>query len=335
MVSTATLVPTTAPDSDEEAAVRATAREIARRCRDRRAADGDDHGACWAALDNAGFTRVRTPSAPGVPLADTTMTAILVEELAATVCGAPLVGTLLADELSRLSGADLGQASTVLLAPDLSGLSADGTGLAWDASGLAGQALALRDGELIAVRLGPAVPTQDLSRPVAAPAGAVTPLGVRPDTAALARFESFARLMLAADLLGTAEGIFADAVAYVGQRVQFGAPVGSLQAIQHLAGRAYVDLEAIRSSVLFGAWSLDCEREHEVPALVAKAYAGEAGVRIVETAVQMFGGVAITWEFHAHRHLRRALLDAQAFGSPGRTSEALASLLELDATRGT
>jgi alkylation response protein AidB-like acyl-CoA dehydrogenase len=328
-VTAATLVPTTAPDSDEEAAVRATVREIARRCREHRGAEGDDHSACWAALDGAGFTELRAPDADGAPTADTTMTAIVAEELAGAVCGAPLLGTLLAAELRRLLGAEAGQqATTVLLRSDLTSLSADGAGLAWDASAPAARALALRDGELAEVPLAEPEPTQDLSRPVARPTGAVTPLGVRPDVAALARFDSFARILLAADLLGAAEGIVADAVGYVGQRMQFGVPVGSFQAVQHLAARAYVDLEAIRSAVLFGAWSLDAGREHMVPALVAKAYAGGAGVRAVEAAVQMFGGVAITWEFHAHRHLRRALLDARVFGSPDYCGEALAALAE-------
>jgi hypothetical protein len=254
------------------------------------------------------------------------MTAIVVEELAGAVAEVPLVGVLLAGELARLGGVSPSEPATVLLTEDLAHLSADGRGVAWDASAPVRRALALSDGEIVAVPLGEPRPTQDLSRPVAVPAGVHEPLGGSPD---LARFTSFARVLLAADLLGTASRIFADAVAYAGQRVQFGTAIGSFQAVQHLCGRAYAQLEALRSAVLTAAWALDAGApDHAETALVAKAYAARVGIEVVETAVQVFGGVAITWEFPAHRHLRRALLAAEVLGGADACADTLLALIE-------
>jgi hypothetical protein len=218
----------------------------------------------------------------------------------------------------------------VLLSDDLGALSTAGTGVAWDAGAPVATAVALDGDRLVAVPLAAAEPTQDLTRPAARPSGSPEPLGGSLDEEGRQRFDSFARLMLTADLLGTAGGVLADAVHYAGDRVQFGVPIGKFQAVQHLAARAYGEVEAIRSSLLHGAWSLDAGREHREASLVAKAYAGRAGVAVVEAAVQVYGGVAITWEFRAHRHLRRALLDALVLGGPDAAGEELLVAIEAE-----
>jgi alkylation response protein AidB-like acyl-CoA dehydrogenase len=332
-MSTAPPLPTTAPDNEEEAAVRETAREIAARC-----ADATDHLECWKRLDEAGFLELRASEDGHTPLADTTMTALVVQELAATVCGAPLVGALLASELVRLAGGDgLEEPATVLLGEDLADLAdlaGPAGGIAWDAAAPVGRALAIDGDELVAVPLADRTPSQDLSRPTARPAGDPEPLGLRLDGEGRSRFESFARLLLTADLLGAAGGALADTVRYAGERVQFGVPIGSFQAVQHLCARAYGEVEAIRSALLYGAWALDAGRDHREAALVAKAYAGRAGVRIVEAAVQVHGGVAITWEFPVHRHLRRVLLDDLVLGDPDASAEALLRTIETSPATG-
>ncbi|TCK21985.1 acyl-CoA dehydrogenase [Pseudonocardia endophytica] len=332
-MSAATLLPTTAPESDEEAAVRETVRDIAVRCRDTRSGAADDHLACWQALFDSGFTALRDPEDDGSPAASTTLTAVVVEELAGAVCGAPLVGALLAAELRRLSGGTAPDGpATVLLSPDLSGLAGGTDGVAWDAAAPVRHALGVDDGRVVAAGLGPVAGTQDLSRPIAHPDGAPRPTGAVLDDDARGRFEDFARLMVAADLLGAAGSVLAGAVDYAGQRVQFGVPIGSFQAVQHLCAGAYAQVEALRSAVLYGAWALDtADQEATAAALVAKAYAARAGVAVAETAVQVYGGVAVTWEFTAHRHLRRTLLDAAVFGGADLSGEELLSLVERSA----
>jgi alkylation response protein AidB-like acyl-CoA dehydrogenase len=128
--------------------------------------------------------------------------------------------------------------------------------------------------------------------------------------------------------------VLSEAVTYAGRRVQFGHPIGSFQAVQHLCARAHVKVEAQRSALLFAAWSLDAGGVDRVAPLVAKAYADRAAVDVVEAAVQVFGGVAITWEFSAHRHLRRVLLDAEVFGNANALAGRLFDVVERTTTDG-
>lgn len=304
---------TTAPGTEEDAALRRTVAAIAERCRAARGADGDDHAACWQALDRAGLTELRTSDGTGAPLATVGQTVIVVEELARAVCGAPLVGTLLASELLRLAEVAEEVTATVLLTADLQRLGVGDDARAWDAARPVDHALGLREGQLVLTPLGSPAPTQDLSRPVAAPAGAARPIGALNDDTART-FEAFAQILLAADLLGASSSVLESAVEYAGQRIQFGQTIASFQAVQHLCARAHVKVEAQRSALLFAAWSHESGGVDPLAPMVAKAYANRAAVDVAEAAIQVFGGVAITWEYPAHRHLRRVLLDAEVLG---------------------
>lgn len=309
-------------DTEDEAAIREAARAIAARCPD--GAEGG-HDRCWQALHSSGFTELRAAE-DGAPAATVTQTAVVVEELARTVCAAPLLGTTLATELARLAGAavEVGEPPrTVLLGPGLDGLGRPADGVAFDAGGPVRSALTLADGAPVVVDLGPARPTQDLTRCVAPPEGAPRSGGPG-EPGAAEGFLAVGRTLLAADLLGAAGGVFDGAVEYSRQRVQFGAPIGSFQAVQHLLARAYSQLEGLRSTVLHAAWALDSGApDAAAAAAVAKAHAGRVGRAVAQTAVQVYGGVAITWEFPAHLHLRRVLLDDAVLG----TADALAGAL--------
>jgi alkylation response protein AidB-like acyl-CoA dehydrogenase len=307
-------------ESDEDVALRRTVAGIAERCRSSRGAQGDDHASCWSSLVRAGLTELRTADDDGRAVATVDQVAIVVEELARAVCGAPLVGTLLATELIRLAGVADGvvgdAALTVVLTDDLQSLGGVDGGVCWDAASPVGRAIGVHDGALVARVVDSTSPTQDLSRPAGALGSGHETIGGRLDAAALTAFESFAHVVLAADLLGSSAAVLQSAIEYAGQRVQFGQPVGQFQAVQHLCARAHVSIEAQRSALLFAAWSIDSDQPDAAAPVVAKAYAGRAAVDVVEKAVQVFGGVAITWEFPAHRHLRRVLLDAEVLGNP-------------------
>ena len=122
--------------------------------------------------------------------------------------------------------------------------------------------------------------------------------------------------MLAADLVGIMRGALIDVVGYVAERRQFGVPVGTFQAVQHLAADALVQLEGARSCCWYAAWAVD--HSNSAAALLAahtvNGYASRAGLAVVEATVQLFGGIAITWEQMSHLRLRRALLDRQMWG---------------------
>jgi alkylation response protein AidB-like acyl-CoA dehydrogenase len=147
--------------------------------------------------------------------------------------------------------------------------------------------------------------------------------GVAPDPAARVRLTSAtaARLRdacavaVAASALGGAERALELAVAYVATREQFGRPVGSFQAVQHMAADALARIETTRVLVWWAAWAWDARpREAGRAAAMAKARAGDVARAVTRTAVEMHGGVGFTAEYEVQRYFKRALADAPAFG---------------------
>jgi alkylation response protein AidB-like acyl-CoA dehydrogenase len=326
-------------EDEETTLVRSTAAQIATRCRDRRAADGQDHRGCWEALRQAGFADLRAAAEEDQPAATNTQTAAVIEELSRSVCGSQLLSHVLASELLRLSGAELpaevsDSGQPLSLVVDVAWRDLGGAdGVAWD-SAFSTWAVGLSGDDLALFSLGDVVGPADLSRGLRRVGGLQLPkLGDTGYGGIRDRFMPFAWTMLTADLAGCAAGVLDDAVAYVQDRHQFGVPVGSFQAVQHLAAGAFVLVEAIRSSLIFAARALDGPSRVAASAardsIVAKSFAGDAALEVAESAVQMFGGVAITWEFPAHRYLRRVLADREIFGN----AEVLNALLvQLDRT---
>ena len=93
---------------------------------------------------------------------------------------------------------------------------------------------------------------------------------------------------------------------YVSERHQFGAPLGSFQAVQHRAADCYVDLEAMRWVHWRAAWRLS----ENLPAFretrVAKFWAAEAGARIAGAAQHLHGGMGVDLDYPIHRYFLRA-----------------------------
>ena len=313
-------------DTGEATLVRATVRSIALECRRRTTADpGDDHRHCWASLRNAGFTELRSDSLGPPPYL---YSLIVVEEMARSLCSAPVVaGAVLVPELLRLVASDNGDAPPIdgplslVLPPSLESLGGPcDKALGWDTQ-LTSASLGVDEGHLFVADLQAEVNSADLSRQLRrlGPGRRLETSQVGP--ADETRFLASARLAVAADSLGAASQVFEDAVEYAKTRIQYGQPIGGFQAVQHILAAAYVQLEAVRSSMLYASWLLDFGElvEASESALVTKAYAAAATVDVVHAAIQVFGGIAITWEHHAHRHLRRVVFNRQLFG----TDEAL------------
>ena len=119
-----------------------------------------------------------------------------------------------------------------------------------------------------------------------------------------------------ADLVGVMEGAVQLATAYATERHQYGAAIGSFQAVQHLLADAHVLTEGSRSVTLHASWAVD-----ELPtaealdaAAVAKAYCTRAARQVCETVIQVHGGTGNTWECLAHVYLRRSLLSGDLLG---------------------
>lgn len=110
-----------------------------------------------------------------------------------------------------------------------------------------------------------------------------------------------ARALLSTEMVGLAAHVIASAVAYTGQRVQYGKAIGTFQALQHRIASAH--------ALVTGARHLaDAARETNDPwtALVAKAMAGQAAETACVQAQQCYGAIGFTWEHEFHRYLKRA-----------------------------
>jgi alkylation response protein AidB-like acyl-CoA dehydrogenase len=106
-------------------------------------------------------------------------------------------------------------------------------------------------------------------------------------------------------------------VAYSQERVQFGRPIGSFQALKHRMADLHVLVEMSRSASWAASYALSTDAAN-APELahVAKSYCSEALSRIAAETVQLHGGIAITWEHDAQLVFKRAHALRQLFGTP-------------------
>lgn len=124
-------------------------------------------------------------------------------------------------------------------------------------------------------------------------------------------------LACAAQLIGAAERLLDLAVAYAGERRQFGVPIGSFQAVKHQLANAKVKLEYARPVVYRAAWSVATGAAlRGVHVSMAKVSAGEAGALAARTALQVHGAIGYTWEQDVHVWMRRCWSLDHAFGLP-------------------
>jgi alkylation response protein AidB-like acyl-CoA dehydrogenase len=119
------------------------------------------------------------------------------------------------------------------------------------------------------------------------------------------------------DALGAAARLLEMTVTYAGQRQQFGAPIGSFQAVKHHCADMAVAVEAGRSVLWAAAVALDGgpddARSHAASS--AAAYAKSAASRVASTALQVHGGIGFTWEHDLHLLLRRIKVDEAVDGT--------------------
>jgi alkylation response protein AidB-like acyl-CoA dehydrogenase len=132
----------------------------------------------------------------------------------------------------------------------------------------------------------------------------------------LERWMARALALISADLLGVMSGTLTEAVAHTADRVQYGRPIGSFQAVQHLCADQLVTIEATRSSIWHAAWASDVLAPQVAleAARLTKIYCTSGALEVTEAAIQVWGGLGMTWEVRAHLFLRRALLSRLLFG---------------------
>ena len=116
-----------------------------------------------------------------------------------------------------------------------------------------------------------------------------------------------AAIALAAEQVGGAQRCLDMAVDYAKERIQFGRPIGSFQAIKHKCADMMVKLESARSAAYYAACvASDGGDDLSVVASLAKAYCSEACFQCAADCLQIHGGVGFTWEYDVHLYFKRA-----------------------------
>jgi alkylation response protein AidB-like acyl-CoA dehydrogenase len=288
-----------------------------------------------AELGQAGVFSLALPEARGGLGLGLAEAVVVFEELGRTLVPGPLVGTALAAGLvpgaaegavavGVLTGGGGGPGPLVVEHLEglgallvLPGPTADGPAVVVDAATL--------DGRRLAPALDPLTPVWALAD---RPGGGTEVEGGATEARRLFRAGA---VLTAALQVGTAAECVDRAVAYAGEREQFGRPIGAFQAVKHLCADMLVKAEVARAAVHAAACLADQPEAAAVEAGLAgtdvetallraaagaKLLADEAAVGNVRTAVQVHGGMGFTWEVPLHLHLKRARLRATTFGTP-------------------
>jgi alkylation response protein AidB-like acyl-CoA dehydrogenase len=136
--------------------------------------------------------------------------------------------------------------------------------------------------------------------------------------------------LLASEQVGVARWCLDTTVAYLKERRQFGRVVGGFQALKHRLADLYTAVESGAAAARWAAAALAADDpEAELAAVVAQSACSDLAVRAAEEAVQLHGGIGMTWEHPAHLFLKRAKADQVALGTPGAHRRRLAALVDL------
>ncbi len=306
--------------SEEQQELAATVRSLLAKRADARVAEYDE--ALWATLcEQIGAAALAIPEeydGAGFTLFESL---IVLEELGRSLAPSPLLSSLVTAE-ALLAGADE-EAKRRLLPRIAAGevaafVAGDGPVLDGD---LATVLIAATDDGLVEVDPETATRTWaesmdqtirlahvDLSNATTTPIGDAA--------AAVARAELVGTVGVTALQAGLAARALDMTVSYSKERVQFGRPIGSFQALKHRMADMLVLLEMSRSASWAASYAVSRSTENAAElAHIAKSYCGDALARIAGETVQLHGGIAITWEHDAHLVFKRAHALGQLFGA--------------------
>jgi alkylation response protein AidB-like acyl-CoA dehydrogenase len=171
-------------------------------------------------------------------------------------------------------------------------------------------------------------PAMDLTRALAwvdLDATPATQIGDRDDAAFLSALGAVGS---SAELLGGAERALEMASEYAKDRVQFGVPIGSFQAVKHRCADMLVDVEGMRSATWYGAWAVaEGDPAWSTAAATAKIWSADASKRVMASALQVHGGIGFTWEHDLHLFIKRAQFSQLDYGDAAHHRTALAAAL--------
>ncbi|BBY81696.1 acyl-CoA/acyl-ACP dehydrogenase [Mycolicibacterium pulveris] len=264
--------------------------------------------ALWQLLcEQVGAAALVVPEEMGGAGGELADAAVVLEELGKALVPTPLLGTTLA-ELALLA-ADEPDADAVGGLAEGARLGAVVFDPGYVVNGDVADVVIAADGARLtrwtsftATRVDTMDPTRPLAR---VDPQETTDIGADPGLA------DSAAILLAAEQIGAASRCLDLTVQYTKDRVQFGRPIGSFQALKHRMADLYVLVQSARA-VVDDAISAPSPTS----AALARVSASEAFAKVAAEAVQMHGGIAITWEHDIQLYFKRAHGSAQLLGSP-------------------
>ena len=174
-------------------------------------------------------------------------------------------------------------------------------------------------------------PALDLTRKLATVVFESTPATKLSDgdqTAALERALSLTVAALTVEQVGGAQACLDMAVDYAKNRLQFGRPIGSYQAIKHKCADLLVEVEFARSAAYNACFGVAAGEEGLAEAAaLAKSYCSETYYHAAAENIQIHGGMGFTWEHPAHLYFKRAKASEILFGDPSHHREVLAAAI--------
>ena len=125
--------------------------------------------------------------------------------------------------------------------------------------------------------------------------------------AALSKTLDQAAVAISNEMVGGGQFVLEESVQYAKDRVQFGRPIGSFQAIKHKCADMLLEVESAKSAAYYASWAA-AEDSDELPvvASLAKAYCSDAYFHAAAENIQIHGGIGFTWEHNAHLYFKRA-----------------------------
>jgi alkylation response protein AidB-like acyl-CoA dehydrogenase len=333
--------------SDDQLALRDAARDLLdgmaspERVRAHTAGSELFDAALWSAMVEQGWLGVELPEEQGGLGLGAVELAVLLEEIGRHVAPVPFRSTALAIGACARAGRDGAveallsgeQTACIAWSRAQDAVHAEANGDAWT---LTGRADPVVDGPAADVAIvtaesdaGPKLfavslsehgrpsreSAMDLTRPIGWLHLDRTPAQHLGDADAVDALLDRGATFTAAEMLGSAGHVLDLATEYAKERVQFGRPIGSFQAVKHRCADMLVDVEGMRSTVYWAAWCIGAgDPDASIAASTAKTWCSDASKRVMASALQVHGGIGFTWEHDLHFFLKRAQLDQLAFG---------------------
>jgi alkylation response protein AidB-like acyl-CoA dehydrogenase len=355
-------------DTDVEASLRATVRDFLRSQCDpadvRLAYDGDRSltAKLWKVLaSDLGLAGLLVPEERGGAGATAREAAVVMEELGRFAAPVPFLESgviattvLLAGNSDLVTDLAVGRRTAALLVPFTTTSATALSPIRQDSSRLSGRVVAVvgaLDADIFlapvaasggleiyavgsdGVQIDP-VSSLDMTRPIADVTldDAESQLVVTASAGreALDKALLLGAAMLASDSAGICAWSLETTVKYLKERRQFGRIVGGFQAVRHRLADLYVDVESSGAAAKYaaGVWAIN-DADIPVATAVAASFCSDAAVHAAEEAVQLHGGIGMTWEHAVHLYLKRAKSNQIGLGPPDHHRDVLSRAIDL------